>query len=61
MHVSVITVGKYSGISSDHSKLVKVICVSKGIAATDLNAFSITECLSFMLRYESFLWRFAGV
>lgn len=61
MHISVITVGKYSGISNDHSELVKVICVSEGIAAIDLNAFSITECFSFMLHYESLLRRFGGV
>lgn len=56
-----ITVGNYSGISNDHSELVKVICVSEGIPAIDLNAFSITECLSFTLLCESFLRRFAGV
>lgn len=61
MHIRVITVGEYSGINNDHSKVVKVICVSKGIAAIDLNAFSITECLSFMLHYERFVSRFVGV
>lgn len=31
MHITLITVGKYSGISNDHCGLVKVICVRKGI------------------------------
>lgn len=61
MHISVITVGKYSGISNDHSELVKVICVSEGIAAIHLNVFSITECWSFMLHYGSFQKRFDSV
>lgn len=61
MHIRVITVGNYSGISNDHSEVVKVICVSKGIAAIELTVFSITECLSFMLHYERFVSRFAGV
>lgn len=55
MHISVITAGKYSGISNDDSQLVKVICVSKGVAAIDLDAFSVTECLLFMLHYGSSL------
>lgn len=31
MHITVITVGKYSGISNDHCGLVNVICGGKGI------------------------------
>ena len=61
MHISVITVCKYSGSSNDHSELVKVICVTGGIGAIGLNAFSITECLSFLLRYGSLLRRFEDV
>lgn len=61
MYNSMMTVGKYSEISNDHSELVKVIGMSEGITAIAFESFSITECLSFILYYRSFHKRIASV